>query len=55
MKVRNKVEGSSADSSSGCIILGENKIKGRVINSSKYVKELIAFLKKDSNNNIEIK
>lgn len=47
-------EGSSADSSSGCVILGENKIKGKVINSAKYVKELIALLKKESSNSIKI-
>lgn len=47
-------EGSSAEHSSGCVIPGENKIKGKVINSAKYVKELIALLKKDSNNSIKI-
>lgn len=47
-------EGSSAQNSSGCVILGENKIKGKVINSAKYVKELIALLKKESSNSIKI-
>lgn len=47
-------EGTTAEHTSGCVILGENKIKGKVINSAKYVKELIALLKKDSNNSIKI-
>lgn len=47
-------EGATAEHSSGCIIPGENKIKGKVINSAKYVKELIALLKKESSNSIKI-
>lgn len=46
--------GVSADSSSGCVILGENKIKGKVINSAKYVNELTALLKKEVSNTIKI-
>ena len=46
--------GTSADSSSGCVILGENKIKGKVINSAKYVNELTALLKKEVSNTIKI-
>ena len=37
-------KGSSANSSAGCIIVGENKVKGGVINSEKYEKNLIKIL-----------
>lgn len=38
-------EGKTAKSSSGCIICGENKIVGGVINSAKYIRELISWIK----------
>jgi len=38
-------EGRSAANSEGCIILGENKIKGGVINSAPYVRGLTEWIK----------
>lgn len=40
--------GNSADSSAGCIIVGENKIKGQVINSMATLKKLVPILKRAS-------
>lgn len=37
--------GNSADSSAGCLIVGENKIKGQVINSMATLKKLVPILK----------
>lgn len=37
--------GNTAEDSAGCPLLGENKIKGMVINSAKYEKELVKVLK----------
>ncbi len=37
--------GNSAKDTSGCILVGENKVKGRVINSAKYEIELIGIIK----------
>lgn len=36
--------GSNASHSSGCILVGENKIKGGLINSEKYVRQLTSML-----------
>ena len=36
--------GNKAEDSSGCIILGENKVKGKVINSTQYELELVKIL-----------
>jgi hypothetical protein len=38
--------GNTEDDSSGCIIVGENKVVGKVINSTKYELELVERLKK---------
>lgn len=50
--------GNSADSSAGCIIVGENKVKGGVINSKVYedklTKLLLATQAKKENITIEI-
>jgi hypothetical protein len=37
--------GNSADSSAGCLIVGENKIKGQVVNSMATMKKLYQVLK----------
>jgi hypothetical protein len=37
--------GSHAGHSEGCILLGENKVKGGLINSSKYVDDLVNWMK----------
>ena len=37
--------GNTASDSSGCIIVGENKVKGKVINSTKYEELLVKTLK----------
>ena len=51
--------GNTAQDSSGCILVGENKVKGKVINSTKYEVELTNILKKAQQNGdtitIEIK
>jgi len=36
--------GKDQDSSSGCIIVGQNKVKGRVINSTHYMNKLTDLL-----------
>lgn len=41
--------GATANSSAGCIIVGENKVKGGVINSAKYEIELTKILKEAQN------
>jgi len=46
--------GNTAQSSSGCLIPGENKIKGQVINSTKYEIELIRRIKEAISHNEEI-
>jgi hypothetical protein len=45
--------GVNEKSSAGCIIVGENKIKGKVVNSAKYETELVKIL--DGEKNIEIR
>lgn len=37
--------GNTAEDSAGCILVGENKVKGRVINSTKYELELVKLMK----------
>lgn len=37
--------GNTAEDSAGCILVGENKVKGKVINSTPYEKELVLILK----------
>jgi len=46
--------GSSEKSSAGCIIIGENKVVGKVINSVKYEDALVAILKHAQNNKEKI-
>jgi hypothetical protein len=46
--------GTDQDSSSGCIIVGENKIKGKVINSWATFKRVYAILKRAANNGEKI-
>lgn len=38
--------GNTENDSSGCILVGENKVKGKVINSAKYELELVKLIKK---------
>lgn len=45
-------KGVSEKSSAGCIIVGENKVKGKVLNSEFYEKKLVKLL--ENENNIEI-
>lgn len=42
--------GNKAEDSSGCILVGENKVKGQVINSTATFKKLYAKLKEASDN-----
>lgn len=37
--------GNTAEDSAGCILVGENKVKGKVINSTPYKRELVRILK----------
>ena len=46
--------GNTADDSSGCIIVGENKVVGRVVNSTGYELKLVEALKKAKDITIEI-
>jgi hypothetical protein len=46
--------GNTEDDSSGCIIVGENKVVGKVINSTKYELELVNLLKNEKNITITI-
>lgn len=36
--------GNTAADSAGCILVGENKVKGKVINSTKYELELVSLI-----------
>ena len=36
--------GNTAEDSAGCILVGENKVKGKVINSTKYEIELVRLI-----------
>lgn len=46
--------GNTADDSSGCILCGQNKVKGKVINSMETLKRLYRVLKSASDTNEEI-
>jgi hypothetical protein len=50
--------GNTKSDSSGCILVGENKVKGKVINSTQYEKQLVEILteaqKKSEEISIEI-
>ena len=46
--------GNTADDSSGCILVGENKVVGKVINSTHYELELVKLLKNETDITIEI-
>ena len=46
--------GNSADDSCGCLLTGENKVKGQVINSMATLKRLVPMLKHASDNNEKI-
>lgn len=47
-------KGNSASDTSGCVLLGENKVKGKVINSTGYENRLVASLKDENNISITI-
>ncbi len=46
--------GNTANDSAGCILVGENKVKGKVINSSKYEIDLTNKMLSAQNNKEEI-
>lgn len=46
--------GNTAETSAGCILVGENKIKGQVINSMATLKKLYPILKEASDRNEKI-
>jgi hypothetical protein len=46
--------GNTEKDSSGCIITGENKVVGKVINSTHYELKLAELLKKAKNITIEV-
>lgn len=46
--------GNTSNDSAGCILLGENKVKGKVINSTKYEIDLTNKLLSAQNNKEEI-
>ena len=46
--------GNKAEDSSGCILVGENKVKGQVINSTATFKKLYKVLKEASDNGEKI-
>lgn len=46
--------GNTAEDSAGCILVGENKVKGQVINSMATLKKLIPILKRASDNGEKI-
>lgn len=47
--------GNTEKDSSGCILVGENKIVGKVINSTKHEERLVDLLKNETDITIEIK
>ena len=47
-------KGNLPEHSSGCLLVGENKERGKVINSTKYENELTSILKEASNKNEKI-
>lgn len=46
--------GNTSEDSSGCVLCGENKIKGQVINSMATLKRLVPILKRASDNGEKI-
>jgi hypothetical protein len=46
--------GNTADDSAGCILVGENKVKGQVINSMATLKRLVPILKRASDSGEKI-
>jgi hypothetical protein len=46
--------GNTKSDSSGCILVGENKVKGKVINSTPYEKKLVEILTEAQNKGEEI-
>lgn len=46
--------GNTAEDSAGCVIVGENKVVGRVINSMATLKRLVSILKHASDNGEKI-
>lgn len=46
--------GNDATHSAGCILVGENKVKGQIINSMATLKSLVPMLKHASDNNEKI-
>lgn len=46
--------GNTDKDTSGCILVGENKVKGKVINSTPYEKKLVEILKNESDISITI-
>jgi hypothetical protein len=46
--------GNTAEDSAGCILIGENSQKGKVLNSTKYEQKLVELLKVEKDIKIEI-
>jgi hypothetical protein len=46
--------GNTAKDSSGCILVGENKVVGKVINSTEYELKLVGLLKDEEEITIEV-
>lgn len=47
-------KGNSDKDTSGCVLLGENKVVGRVVNSTPYEKKLVQILKNEQDISITI-
>lgn len=47
-------EGNDSEDTHGCLLVGENKVKGKVINSASTMKKLMATLRRSKNIQIEI-
>ena len=47
-------KGNDENDTSGCILIGENKIKGKVINSTYYEEKLVELMKNEEDIEIEI-
>lgn len=46
--------GNTANDSSGCLLVGENKVKGKVVNSRKTLQKLMEALENETNINLTI-